>query len=33
MTALITAFCAFENAPKRFRDAKNKNQSMDTIFQ
>ena len=33
MTALITAFCKFENAPKRIRDAKNKNQGMDTKFQ
>jgi len=32
-TALISAFCKFENAPKRFRDAKNKNQGMDTNFQ
>jgi hypothetical protein len=33
MTALITAFCAFENAPERYRDAENKNQGMDKKFQ
>ena len=33
MTALITAFCKFENAPKSFTDDKNKNQDMATKFQ
>jgi hypothetical protein len=33
MTELITAFCTFENAPKRFRVAKNKYQGMDAKFQ